>query len=421
MNAYRMFPEVPLMDTKHVQVGEPVHYGAGNYVITIDGTTAKDYYIYLQKLEECGFEKHVDNGNGVGRSVYNSIFVKDKWVFNITHVDKQNKTYISACFDTPLSEHLFYKKKYVQDNVEGSKTKLHMLEMWNFGNSFVIQLKNKHFIVSDGGMPCECPYLLDYLESLAPEGEKPIVEAWIFSHGHSDHCGVMAAFFDNKEYVDRIYVEGVYYNEPNDSVTALDEGARITLSWIKGAVGRLKTRTGTHPQLYRPQTGQRYYFNDITMDIVLAQEQLPLENYSGDFNDSSTWCMFTIEGQKCLFCGDGEKGGMRFLMEAYDKEYLTVDVFTLMHHGFNTRDEFTDYCTVNTALLTTRDDLPIRKAKENKHLKQSVKEWFAWGDGTKVMTFPYKIGTIECMPKFDWKYNKGEKRPVQPNIYTLPT
>jgi L-ascorbate metabolism protein UlaG (beta-lactamase superfamily) len=64
---------------------------------------------------------------------------------------------------------------------------MHMMELFRLGNSFIFQLKNGHFLISDGGMATDLPYLLDYLDSLVPEGEKPIVDGWIISHAHGDH------------------------------------------------------------------------------------------------------------------------------------------------------------------------------------------------------------------------------------------
>ena len=72
------------------------------------------------------------------------------------------------------------KNGYVKDNKEGAKTTFHMLELHDLGNSFLFQLKNGHFIISDGGRKTDLPYLLDYLGSLVPEGEKPVIEGWFY-------------------------------------------------------------------------------------------------------------------------------------------------------------------------------------------------------------------------------------------------
>ena len=101
--------------------------------------------------------------------------------------------------------------------------------------------------------------------------------------------------------------------------------------------------------MYRLQTGQRYYFCDITMDIVLSQQHLEQAMFAEDLNDSCTWCMYTIEEQ-------------------------------------------------------------------NAYLKERVQEWYLWGDGTKILTFPYEVGSYETLPNFEWKYCEGRERPTQPNM-----
>jgi beta-phosphoglucomutase-like phosphatase (HAD superfamily) len=43
-----------------------------------------------------------------------------------------------------------------------------------------------------------------------------------------------------------------------------------------------------------------------------------------------------------------------------------------------------------------------------------------WGDGTKVITFPYALGEYETLPCNEWKYHQDEERILQMNIYTFP-
>ena len=141
---------------------------------------------------------------------------------------------------------------------------MHMLELFRLGNSFVFQLKNGHFVISDGGLAADMAYLLDYLESLVPEGEKPVIEGWFITHAHGDHCGSFCHFSKNKEWYDRVYVEGVYYSSPSEEEVLQICGCEILDYEIKLVTRRLMNETGERAKLYRPQTGQRYYFDDIT-------------------------------------------------------------------------------------------------------------------------------------------------------------
>jgi len=417
MNEKTIFTEIPMIEGCNVTMSETEHYGDGNYITIFEGTQKEDYLEYLSLLEKKGFEHFVDNGSGLGDCVLTATYRKGKQSVTVTHLIKRNRTYVAVSYDMKFSDHLLYREEYTVGNKPGASTKLHMMELWWFGNSFIVQLKNGHFIISDGGNYPDTPYLLDYLESLVPSGEKPIVEAWFISHAHTDHCGVLNTFLDNPETAKRLYVEGIYYSEVGERGYEVEGGARITVAHLRLAAALLRTTEGKQPLIYRPLIGQRYYFNDITIDVVHTHEQLLKEEYSSDANDSSTWLMLTIEGQKCLLTGDGEKGCMLALMNNYDFKYFDVDVMTLMHHGFNTRNEFTDFCTVKTLLLTVRDVLPVRKANENDYLKSKVQEYFAWGDGTKVLTFPYEVGTFETLPCTKWIYDDESCRRTQLNIY----
>lgn len=410
-NGKELFEIVPAMDAPKSIASDPVDYGAGNYVVTIENTEKSDYELYLDKLEEQGFEKYVDNGAGVANCIFATTFTKDRLVLTVTHMMNLHRTYISACYDLPLSKHLFYDESDVANNGVNAQTELHLPEMWKFGNSFIFKLKNGHFVVSDGGFMCESGYFLDYLETLVPEGEKPIIDGWFISHSHPDHSGVIRTLWLNPEDANRIYVEGFYYNEPSNAVFAFDQSGRVQANSLRNATQVLKTTSGTHPEIYRPQTGQRYYFNDITVEIVLGQEQHICENYTPrDFNDSSTWCMFLIEGQKCLLGGDGGKGAMDVIMAAYNREYFHLDMFATLHHCLNTYNTFTDFCTTKTALFT-RASVPRTYVEENQYLIEHSLEWFTRAEGPRKLIFPYKPGSSEILPHFEWIYNMGEEKP----------
>ncbi|MDR1891427.1 MAG: MBL fold metallo-hydrolase [Oscillospiraceae bacterium] len=408
-----VFQEVPAMIIANAKIGAAVDYGAGNYVIDVNGTAPEDYRSYLVTLEEAGFTKYVDNGEkGLYSAVYAATYQRGDLTVTVTHVVKTEKTYVSACRDTRLSEHLFYKEEYVTENKKNAKTTLHMPELYYMGDCFVFQLKNGHFLLSDGGTTVELPYLLDYLETLVPTGEKPVVEAWMISHAHPDHMGALQYFMSKPEYADRLFVEGVYYNEPNQEVGTHFGSNAANIRYIGMATKFLKTQSGTAPLIYRPQTGQRYYFNDITIDVVLSQDQVLISNYSGDFNDSSTWLMYNIEGQKFLHAGDTETGGTGVVMRTYDKKYFNLEVFSVFHHGINVYDTFTDFCSFHTLLYPSHrlgsiwpEGSVYAKPAENARLQGSAQESLTWGDGTKILTFPYKAGTARSLPLKNWIYN----------------
>ena len=95
-------------------------------------------------------------------------------------------------------------------------------------------------------------------------------------------------------------------------------------------------------------------------------------------------------------------GGDNYLSVASNLDMLDeLDVFTLPHHGHHTRDEFTDYIKVKTVLATVKEQVPAHRMAQNERLKKKANEWLVWGDGTKVLTFPYKVGTYEVQESYD--------------------
>lgn len=411
-----LFPELPEINQSLKREAEMVDCGDGNFVTVYAHAEKQDYDAYQSALKNNGFRKYVDNGEGLADSVFCAAFIREHWCVHVTYLKKLKKMYLSIAFKKPLSKRLFYQEEYTAENQKDAKTKLYMRELWWFGNSFVIQLKNGHFLISDGGQADDARYLVEDLERLVSPGEKPVIEAWFISHGHMDHCGVFRGLLDAPDLLNRILVEGIYFSIVGDAFYVKDEYTRVDTAFVQLAAKLLKTTDGRHPEIYRPYMGERYYFSDITVDVVHMQEQLITEEATGDINDSSTLLMLNIEGQKCLLTGDAERGCMRTLMSVYDKSYLELDLMTLMHHGFNTRDEFTDYCKVNTLLITTGAILPVRQANENNHLKESVREYFSWGNGTKVLNFPYEVGRFQTLPKINWKYHEGMERKEQLNV-----
>jgi hypothetical protein len=67
----------------------------------------------------------------------------------------------------------------------------------------------------------------------------------------------------------------------------------------------LKTADGGKPEVYKPRVGERYYFNDITIEMVYSQELLDSAEWK-TWNAGSFVQMFNIEGQKVLITADTE-------------------------------------------------------------------------------------------------------------------
>lgn len=408
----KLFQEVPVMTVANGKTDIIGDMGAGNQVITVNGSELAEYWNYLDVLEESGFDKYVDNGeDGLNKNVYSTTLIKDKLVLTVIHMAKTNLTYIVAEENATLSDRLFYKDEYVKDNIAGAKTTLHMVELSDYGNSFVIQLKNGHFILNDGARTEDLEPLIAYLEELAPEGQKPVVDAWMVSHPHGDHAALFEQFDKNWTYAERIYVEGIYMDLLN-SETATEQSVVGVQLAVRTAAQKLKTTEGKHPEIYRPQAGQTYYFSDIKIEVMQTMLQCPEENWyrwTGNVNEFSTWLMYNIEGQKFLNAGDGDFGSMRAVMRTFDKEYMEMDIMAVQHHGINVHNEFSDFISVKTLLYPNFGIYGSfeegqswggswqASVTRNEYLQKNVLESLDYLNGTVVLTFPYKVGEAKSL------------------------
>lgn len=417
-----IFKDIPALYREGAMVGMAEDYGSDNYLLSVDATTKEDYDNYLQILEESGFKKHSDNGEeGMAGFIYTSNYTKGDLVLTITHMSRLEKTTVSASKTMKLSEHLVYKDEYVANLDESAKTKVHMLELNEHGSSFVIELRNGHFILEDGGTLRDALYLLDYLEELTPGDEIPVIEAWFISHAHGDHHGAIREIMLKPELSSRIRVNGIYFVEPGKGATDhfmsnTTEEVDQNVWYIKQSANTFKNGDGGACGFYRPQIGQRYYFCDMSIEVVFTIEQIKLSAFSNDFNDTSTWLMHNIEGQTFLCGGDGAETECTTIMKYFDREYFDVDIFSSLHHGINVYNYFTDYMTVDTLLYTSWRAGSIwtngtwqEAIEQNEHLRNVVTEYYHRGDGTVILTFPYKIGSAEIAAPCDWRYSEDGK------------
>ena len=142
-------------------------------------------------------------------------------------------------------------------------------------------------------------------------------------------------------------------------------------------------------------------------------------SYAKVFNDTSTWMMLNIEEQKVLMPGDADALTHSTVAGIYSKEYLTVDILQAFHHGYNIYDAVSDkfgFKTVMYPFFTTEFEGWRTEIKEgNQLLRETATEYFSHEEGTKVLTFPYEIGSVQTEPKQTWSHhpNREESQGVK--------
>ena len=212
---FEIFGKIPAVEKEGLCVADADHYGDDNYVVALARISYDTYRDYLKLLESDGFTKYADNGeNGINGNVFAANYTKDSLTVAVSFMARTGEMYISAKDGLALSDHLHKRECF--NIIPEAKTTLTMHQVPEYGNCYVIRLKNGHYIVNDGGFPDNIDPLLDALEQES-EG-KPVVEAWFVSHEHWDHAGVLDKLAANEELSRRIAINGIYVSQVRQTV-----------------------------------------------------------------------------------------------------------------------------------------------------------------------------------------------------------
>ena len=417
------FQTVPAMSGENIKISGADDYGEDNYQIEVDGATQEEYFAYLETLTQAGFKKHSENGEDAMEGyAYTAAFTQNNLTVVVSYAIPLEKMYITAAYDLALSDHMIYKDEYVQGLPENAETKIHMVELNDIGACFIIQLKNGHFVVHDGGSDVDTQYFIDYMKELVPGDEKPVIEAWFISHAHEDHYGVINEINNNPKYAAMFLVNGVYYHTPPSDLfdRSYDENPKMDVYVTSRSHAMLKAEDGSKTKFYRPQLGQRYYFCDIAIDVAMTPEQFAPDSYhvqstTIDMNDTSIWLMHHIGDQRMLVGGDSFHTGIRAMMNMYEQSYFDMELFVILHHGINVYNYFTDYMTLKTVLFPNfrvgsvwePSRVDLARVEDNEYLKNAAAECISCENGTVVITFPYNIGEAKTLGPREWIYNGG--------------
>ena len=86
-----------------------------------------------------------------------------------------------------------------------------------------------------------------------------------------------------------------------------------------------------------------------------------------------------------------------------------MNVMVAYHHTFDTWSTFTDFCKMDTILVTRHE---AYESAINKHFLEAAKEHYAYGKGTVVLTFPYHVGEAKTNAPIERIYTTADVYPA---------
>ena len=264
--------------------------------------------------------------------------------------------------------------------------------------SYVIITKDGHCIVIDGGNKGDADYLLKFIKEKT-NMKKPVIDAWIFSHVHSDHVSTFIALANLKR--DEFTVKKIYYNFPSaEFISKYDytDTTVLTMSDFYAAVDKLE---GT--EVIIPQNNDKFTIGDVEVEILMVQdEEADFMKNSNVVNNSSMIFRLTVGNQTVLFLGDSgvEQGN----------ELLKMHGDNLKRHGPNVaprtkwrKQEFTEPSIpahvyglhpngcMKTMVAAGTTQVHGRPLKSENGWRVGVKHHCVDMDGLHEIRFPFKF------------------------------
>ena len=195
------------------------------------------------------------------------------------------------------------------------------------GMCYIIRLKDGSFIVYDGSYSDQARKLTKLLKENCPEGETPIIRAWVLTHSHNDHFPTFQVVSTRLN--DSVKVEYIIYSPLNDKSFTLDDeqGYYSSEKFLSDA----SNLDGA--QLVYAHTGMEFTFCNLKLEVLMTPETLFKSSTSfGNFNDTSVVTRLYDDNYSALFLGDIALLGAERMASMYGN-YLKSNICQVSHHG----------------------------------------------------------------------------------------
>ncbi len=193
--------------------------------------------------------------------------------------------------------------------------------------SYMIKTKNNSLIMLDGGEATDYKQIIALAKHLTGD-EVPVIDAWLFSHSHSDHVNAFTELMN--EAPEALDIKKIYHHITTEEYMLLNEPTNKTS--YRRFVRALKKYDESGANIVVVEEGQKFTYDGIEIEVLLIPDETLKPLTGAVINDSSVVYRMTIDGQSVLFLGDAyHQSGDRLIQKYGDN--LASDVVQMAHHG----------------------------------------------------------------------------------------
>ena len=289
---------------------------------------------YVAKLKELDYKEYTSTEMNNNKFI---TLTNSNKIFNVsfTPSDKMMRVIVdnSAKFSLPEYDKDWDSSKKVCDSLLIQIGTAPADNPEQNGECYLIRCEDGRFLVWDGGFRNNSPdvtpknnhiHLYNALVKYTPEGQTPTIAAWIFTHGHSDHVGVVSTFAST--YSKKVDVDQFVYNFPSLDPDLNTYGPATTRSTVDAM-----SKYYPNAELVKAHPGQLFKYANVEMEMLYT-----LEFYAPKvlefYNTSSLVDRVWIYGQSIMMSGDMSPDA-NDICRKYYKDYLKSDFYQVAHHG----------------------------------------------------------------------------------------
>ncbi len=319
--------------------------------IIVKNTTSEEYDEYIDKLEDNGYT--LNTSNDIEKNKFATL---------------TNSTYTvtTGYYDYETSARILIEPLAPTSGLEAETTytsvTTSLLTMLGVsypsssskyglvtnGLCILIRLEDGRFIVVDGGHN-EASNAALFVNTIKEQSKDytttPTVAAWIATHAHGDHIGMLTRQYITLKTAN-IRIERFFFNCMSDIEykRMLSEGSgeneseeKTTRSAYFGLISIMMSNFSS--EIYKPHVGQVYRFANSSIEMLYTLESYA-PNICGTMNTSSVIAKITITDSKTgketvyMSTGDTTYIGMDIARKMFG-DYLKSDIVQVSHHGFS--------------------------------------------------------------------------------------
>lgn len=201
---------------------------------------------------------------------------------------------------------------------------------WNMG-CLIFRSREGRIVLIDGGLAPDCPRIIRLLKEITG-CEKPVVDALLFTHLHSDHYGFYQRLCQDEELGKQVQIKAFYHHLlPDEFYSEYSKEKSPEWQAVLDLIQASPHLLGT--KLCKVEEGDTVTVDDLSFKVLRVPSEDTDEMMKMNMNDTSVIYRLDHEsGQRMLLLADAEWVTSGDL-DKLPPEELKADIVQMGHHG----------------------------------------------------------------------------------------